>query len=153
MPCREMVTSYFLSAVIISKARALRRCTIHKARSVTPALHCLGYSGLVIATRYLYFLLALRKPHDHYSYGVGGVPLPCTTRTGVNRTARSSFAPCRVQSIGSYRHGMGTLYVCLAPTRKGIILTAEGESRYRVARGRTLPARQGVLLLLGVCGA
>ena len=115
MPCREMVTSYFLSAVIISKARALRRCTIHKARSVTPALHCLGYSGLVIATRYLYFLLALRKPHDHYSYGVGGVPLPCTTRTDVDRTARSSFAPCRVQSVGSYRHGLGTFSACLAP--------------------------------------
>jgi len=92
-------------AVIIFKA--LRKSTIHKARSVTPALHCLGYSGLVIATGLLYFLLALRKPHEYYSHGIGGVPLPCTTRRDVIRMTRGSFLPlavCEVKDIISTAH-------------------------------------------------
>jgi len=43
------------------------------------------------------------------------VRVPCTTRTDVTRTARCYFAPCLVQSCGSYRHGMGTISDCLAP--------------------------------------
>ena len=46
----------------------------------------------------------------YYSYGIQS-----TTRTDVTRTARGSFAPWYLRSLGCCRHGMGTFSACLSP--------------------------------------
>jgi len=70
----------------------------------------------VISTAQAQFLLVLCHSQGYYSYGKGTVPLPCATRTDVIRTAKCYFAPCRVQSLESYRHGTGPFSTCLVPT-------------------------------------
>jgi len=73
---------------------------------------CRVQSGGCYRTAWAHFLLALRQPHEYYSYG-------CRVQRGRTLPARQGvilpLAPCLVQSLGSYRHGMDTISDCLAP--------------------------------------